>query len=1132
MAIRLSGGGRGGGGGLHFRDPPDVFANVAARSTYFTTAPNDDAYLEFVSDRSLAIIIGTIANPTDFQTYTGDSGAYDANAWVSRVDAVQGRMGFQGQYRVLVYTTSAGVPTPAAPTGISIVVATAALTLPTGITSEPTAPGTGEDIYVSQYLLNPSQVSGTITPVFSNWVEYSHLSAGISHVASSADFGGQGTTADPLTLEKPLTADELNVSFDLGDSTLQDGARFDYAEPTGYTAGGWPAVGVFVQFNIGTVSSPDDSDVQIRVGSDDYDLTTLGGLVVKLHSLIDDTPYIAFGKGTALVLMGPADGSGSIVDVTESGLPAPDAEAIGKIYTNNLIPAAWMVHEVRHAQTPVMGSFDTYTSPRNTGDTFDLYRGAHGADPTSIRVGSTDQNLDSRHVGAFYYNWRDGGFRVWTSTFNQMTSTFDYHWQTAHHPADRLVAGGTGEYIGHANTDADLLARMPQDSIDTSRVYVGVATNLTGNGVIHVRTFDNSTYVAAVNPFNVYDFVTIGLYGQSAAGGQTLAQVTAAIQAAINALIDSAPSDRNTLNELSAAIDTGDALALEKAQNLADLANAATARTNLGLGSAAEVDTGTDPGDVPVLDSNSDLDVGLIPTTVARTSALQGLIEDITISGNTLTITLVDGTTVDRTLPSGGGTGGFGVEDLFSGDIDVGTANQWLAVGTTAVPSDAEWLLWNGGKLADDDDDGPAALWTWINANDWRALTADTVGSTPGDGTGMLMVDWAATNIGDGTPDFARRDAVIGRTSANIPLITSTNDDENFIGAQLKYVTASGGGSGGFTLRFGTTAPDDSLGDDGDWYINTTSGEFSQRASGSYEIRYTDMVGAAGTMDGVITSIAMATDGAVTVERSQGLTDVTANFSAAINAMANARVNALALRAAQNLADLADVMTARGNLGLNAAGIKSLYEGNDETNAFTDTLLTKLNGIATGATDDQSAQEILTALLTVDGPGSGLDADVLDGQTPAEVAALILAAGGQFTMAVSGLDPTADQEFATKSYVDGRTSTPTHTSDQYVAVKATSTFAAADFTGANGVAFSDGSVTATIPDTIDGNIFVGLARLMSDPDATYLDIGNFGSNQIGGTTIQATTVEISGSTYEVRVTNNAGDYGGSQVEYR
>jgi len=40
----------------------------------------------------------------------------------------------------------------------------------------------------------------------------------------------------------------------------------------------------------------------------------------------------------------------------------------------------------------------------------------------------------------------------------------------------------------------------------------------------------------------------------------------------------------------------------------------------------------------------------------------------------------------------------------------------------------------------------------------------------------------------------------------------------------------------------------------------------------------------------------------------------------------------------------------------------------------------KLDGIESGATADQTASEILTAIKTVDGASSGLDADVLDGQ--------------------------------------------------------------------------------------------------------------------------------------------------------
>lgn len=52
----------------------------------------------------------------------------------------------------------------------------------------------------------------------------------------------------------------------------------------------------------------------------------------------------------------------------------------------------------------------------------------------------------------------------------------------------------------------------------------------------------------------------------------------------------------------------------------------------------------------------------------------------------------------------------------------------------------------------------------------------------------------------------------------------------------------------------------------------------------------------------------------------------------------------------------------------------------DEVEGRLDTAETKLSGIEDGATADQTPAEILTAIKTVDGSGSGLDADLLDGQ--------------------------------------------------------------------------------------------------------------------------------------------------------
>ena len=60
--------------------------------------------------------------------------------------------------------------------------------------------------------------------------------------------------------------------------------------------------------------------------------------------------------------------------------------------------------------------------------------------------------------------------------------------------------------------------------------------------------------------------------------------------------------------------------------------------------------------------------------------------------------------------------------------------------------------------------------------------------------------------------------------------------------------------------------------------------------------------------------------------------------------------------------------------------VRAAVEAASDSNVFTDSDHSKLNAIEDSATADQTASEILTKVKTVDGTGSGLDADLLDGQ--------------------------------------------------------------------------------------------------------------------------------------------------------
>ena len=414
----------------------------------------------------------------------------------------------------------------------------------------------------------------------------------------------------------------LQPTIDLGMPSVspQAGSVFEYDAPDGYVAGGWPATGAIIQFQIGAVSEPDDTDIEIRVGTDDYDLTTFGGRFVKLHELIDDTQYLALGKGQALTLVGPADAAGQIVDITDSSLPAPDADAIGRLFLDRRTPAAFIIHETVASSTPVGGNFSLYAN-----NSFYLGYGAADSDFPLTQSGDGSK---------FYWNTTDNQFREWRNVrVSRNPDIYEFIYQTVHNPG--FFLGGTdGEYLGYAGGIAGLRLRLPQDGIESSHRYIGVTTNATGAHVPQIRELDNSSYTAAVNPAPIYDFVTVGLYGQGGSGGLTAAQVQALIDAAVAALRDGAPSDRNTLNELNNAI-------------LAVLGM---------LGTSAVLDAGTSVGNVVVVGPEGVIIDGLIHSDIARDSEVADSFIGGSISNGVITLTRRSGVNA-VTLSVGGGGG-------------------------------------------------------------------------------------------------------------------------------------------------------------------------------------------------------------------------------------------------------------------------------------------------------------------------------------------------------------------------------------------------------------------------------------------------------------------------------------------
>lgn len=110
-----------------------------------------------------------------------------------------------------------------------------------------------------------------------------------------------------------------------------------------------------------------------------------------------------------------------------------------------------------------------------------------------------------------------------------------------------------------------------------------------------------------------------------------------------------------------------------------------------------------------------------------------------------------------------------------------------------------------------------------------------------------------------------------------------------------------------------------------------------------------------------------------------------------------AAAQAAAIAASQPLdADLT-ALAAAGNSAVLAATTASFLVADES----------KLDGIEAGATADQTPAELLAAVKTVDGTGSGLDADLLDGQQATAFAPAIINTdgnpGGQIY--VGSIDP-------------------------------------------------------------------------------------------------------------------------------
>lgn len=164
------------------------------------------------------------------------------------------------------------------------------------------------------------------------------------------------------------------------------------------------------------------------------------------------------------------------------------------------------------------------------------------------------------------------------------------------------------------------------------------------------------------------------------------------------------------------------------------------------------------------------------------------------------------------------------------------------------------------------------------------------------------------------------------------------------------------------------------------------------------------------------------------------------------------------------------------------------------TASFTTADETKLDGIEAGATADQTASEILSALLTVDGTGTGLDADLLDGNH-----ATAFATAAQGVLADSALQSSdiGSSVLAYDSNLQSFVTTFTLPTTDSTAGYVLKTDGAGTLSFVSQSAYDESSVAIT-GGSINGTTI----------GATTASTGNFSTLSIGGTAITSTAAEL------------------------